>query len=537
MGLSANFIELNRPLPLFDTSANYGSSTNFYDTPWNIQAVDQALEPAANEHPFIDDIRKAILNYRLQSAAHFQFDIGVHVKRIMPVNTKVEEAALDPSLRIDVELSDFNGRVPATFRPKFRKVRRTSILKPTNKVEVFENGRATSLSNFLTKHFPSFTNHTVPEHTMQSWWQANGKHFDWNGLPTELKEHVVQFCMHAPLAHDEYRTLLTRHKSRFARRPGEKPGREFGIYEIVDQLGNWSSLLGVSHQVRAIALRLCFNGSSELLHSKGFCLFASSYEKFDNAIRRLGRYYQMVELNSLPTDDKTRALAHCYKHYPVIYPHLQQYATFAHGIRKVCLYMDFLSNMHFFKVTVGGFQRHWYTGQMTYEVFAQLPHLKEIEIRLPLQPQHGWKDYPHQRGPQLFYHLPDQACPRSLHQFIYERIAEVLAPYPYVRVKNFGDEHEKGRFYALRHLARQKAKFTANDLTALYAECGGGIQLQEPVEQEVWDNGETEQQPTFQEIVRAEDGAEPFFPPKCRCDVRCNLVYTKKEKHRRRLWG
>ncbi|KAH7078996.1 hypothetical protein BKA63DRAFT_591864 [Paraphoma chrysanthemicola] len=542
MGLSTNFIELTGLPPQTDYPVYDFSITNFYDNPWNVQSTERIPEHAtADEHPAIDTIRKAILTFRLQSAAHFEIDIGVCINRITPVDTETREGFLDPSLRVDVELGDFTRRIPATFRPRFRKARRTGLLKPTNKIEVFENGRTTSLNTFLTKQFPVFPDRAVLDSTMQAWWNANGQQFSWADLPTEIKENVIRFCMHAPLAHDQYSARIDRHRNRFAHHPGEQPGSEPGIYEIIDQFGNWASLLGVSHQVRAIALRLCFKGTSEIQRSKGFCLFANSYEKLDNALRSLGQYYQMIEPNSLPTDDKIRALAHCYKHYPIIYPHLQQYATFAHGLRKVSLYMDFLSSMHFFKVTIGGFQRYWLKGRMTCEVFLQLPYLKEIEIRLPLQPKDGWNDYPAQRGPRLFYHVADQACPRMLHRVIYEQIAVVLAPYSYVRVKNFGDDDEKARFYDLRDKARENVKFTRKDLDDLYAECGGGVQLDEPVDQEVWDHNEEsqEQKRSVRDTAHTEvgDGTEPFFPPKCRCEVRCNLVYSKKERHRRRYQG
>ncbi|RYF34108.1 MAG: hypothetical protein EOO38_29720, partial [Cytophagaceae bacterium] len=351
----------------------------------------------------------------------------------------------------------------------------------------------------------------MPNSTMQGWWDSNGKQFDWHGLPTELKENVLRFCMFAPLEHDDYSMRVKRHHSRFARHPGENPGREFGIYEVVDKFGNWASLLGVSHQVRAVALRLCFTGHSELRCSKGFCIFAGSYEKLDNALRRLGRYYQMVEPNSLPIDDKTRALAHAYNNYPIIYPHLQQYATFAQGLRRVSFYMNFLSSMHFFKVTVGGFQRYWIPEHITYEVFQQLPHLKGIEVHLPLQPKEGWKDCHTQRGPRLFYHLTDQACPRMLHRVIYEQIAKVLAVYPYVRVKNFGDDKEKARFIALRNEACEKNKFTKKYLEELYAECGGGVQLEEPVEQAIWTHNADERQLTPQDIARSAGDEEQLF--------------------------
>lgn len=92
------------------------------------------------------------------------------------------------------------------------------------------------------------------ENTLRDFWEMNGKNFDWTNLPTELKEHVIQFCIvTAPCHPDHFH--------------GIKSVRNFNTInqwrscELVDRLRQWKSLLRVSTQVRAITLRLLFNGS------------------------------------------------------------------------------------------------------------------------------------------------------------------------------------------------------------------------------------------------------------------------------------
>jgi hypothetical protein len=53
--------------------------------------------------------------------------------------------------------------------------------------------------------------------------------FNWPGLPTELKEHILQFCIGEPHGYTDYYYRMLDYKRRYNRRPG--------IYEVVDQLG------------------------------------------------------------------------------------------------------------------------------------------------------------------------------------------------------------------------------------------------------------------------------------------------------------
>ncbi|KAH3920662.1 hypothetical protein HBI56_219130 [Parastagonospora nodorum] len=356
--------------------------------------------------------------------------------------------------------------------------------------------------------------------------------FNWAGLPTELKERIAQCCAYQPLEQGDYRQRLSRW---FDRRRPRDTRREFGIYEIIDKLTDWASLLGVSHQVRAITLRLCF------VYYGGLSLMASSCRSLASSLDRLGRYYQMMDDNGLPMDDRTKALADNYRNHPRIYPQLEQYATFRHGLRSIYLSMDFIAYMHFFKVSVGSFKQYLLPGSISYEIFEELPNLNQITFRLPRKPQQGWRDMPEQPGPPLFF--PDFPCPRILHRLIYDCIAAVLTLYPLVEVNGFIDADEKDRYESLRAAAIQDREWSPDELAELYTECGGGVKLEEPVQPGSWlvEDGEEEQNESISRQApesmagqaHDEKPEDDFFPPKCRCAEQCSQVFYEKEKKRR----
>jgi hypothetical protein len=514
MERTMNIIEFPRPLNPPNKAFDYGFKIEhrFYKS--TIDTV--------KEHPFMENIRKAVLKYRMQSAAHF--DVDVRIEQATQSRLLREDWATDPSFQIIVKFTDFKGPLIYTCQPKFRTDHKKNVLVPRNRIMVVGSGRPMAINNFLAKNFPAFEEKVSIE-TMQAWWKDNGKRFDWAGLPTELKEQVVQSCLHQPVSRDQYKEKVRRHKSRFQPRGGV--GREFGIYEIVDQLGDWSSLLGASHQIRAITLRLCFVGSSDMVYNKGFCLFTWSYATFQDAIHRLGRYYQMVTTNSLPVDDQSQALAECYKQHPKIHQHLEQYATFRHGLRRIYMTMDFFAFMRFFKVTDGGFQRYIKPGSTSYEIFEQIPHLAEIVFELPGKPRKGWKNIPGP-GPMLFHN--DQPCPRILHRLIYERIAEVLTMCSRVEVCGFVDDDEKARLKELREAAVKKSEWTAADYAELYAECGGGIELEESVQPGSWLTKAEEEDET-PPTTTTEETVDNFFPPECRCEDKCQMLFDRRQTY------
>jgi hypothetical protein len=490
---------------------------NYWTTDWQMRPEEQ--------HPFIEDIRKAILKYRLQSASHF--NCSINVAQAKHPNNPHKLTDLTPSFVLQVGFYNFgSGPVFVACQPKYRKCSRKNACVLTNDIEVLHNNEATllyvsPLHVFLGTEFPIFDMVAGPK-VMYQWWSKNGKTFDWAGLPTELKEQIVQSCMRE--ASGESDAVLGYRRKRFR--------DDRGATEIVRKFGTWASLLGVSRQVRTLALRLCFVGSSGSIGNAALCLDAFTYHTFENGIRRLGKFYQMTEAYAVPMDAKSQALARTYKQHPKIYPQLKQYATLSQGIRRIWIQMDFLQYLKFFKVTARGFQQYWRTRGLDYEVFEQLPYLNELIIELP-DPRARLRDRTRQSEPRLFYDEPF-SCPRTLHRLIYERAAEVLAPYN-VTMVGFMDELEAVYFETLRNNAIKALKFTSAELEELYLEDGGGVQLEDSVIPgvKVEDEGAAEGQVedvqctafSRREGKRKRTDAkvqDDFWPPKCRCEVLCD---------------
>ena len=466
------------------------------------------------EHPLVEKIRAHILQYRLQSAAYFDISIDIHQTRRLKQTGR--STSRIPSFRPKILFHDFSQReLYRTCRlMRNRKSSRTQNVSPDS-IQVRDPNGWTVLANFLEERFPVL-DQAVQPWIMYAWWNENGKVFHWTKLPTELKERIVQFCLHR--SHEAGYGNLTPHLHAMKRR------KRHGPHEVIDQLGAWSALLGVSRQVRAITLRLCFMGSRGLEFDKGLCLIARSYFEFSDALRRLGKYYQIMEPASVPTDEREVALAKMYRCFPRIFLELNRFATFRHGVRRINLQMDFLSYLHFFRVTVGGFERYWRPYYKDYEVFQQLPHLSELIIVLP-DAAGRLEDRATQPGPPLFFDL-DFACPRILHRLIYEQAAKILAVYDHLQVQGFIDDHEQHRFLRLRRKARMALKFRQKDLDELYTDDGGGVALEEITVPGSW-NGEPEKTWVDQEAM--DQAEEEFWPPKCRCSVRCRLVILRHQ--------
>lgn len=89
--------------------------------------------------------------------------------------------------------------------------------------------------------------------TLREFWIANGKSFNWTDLPTELKEHVIQFCIFTAPKHPDHFHRIN-HLPQLSRIDQRS-------CELIDRLSQLKSLLRVSTQMRAITLRLCFSGS------------------------------------------------------------------------------------------------------------------------------------------------------------------------------------------------------------------------------------------------------------------------------------
>ena len=479
----------------------------------------QLLVGVVDQHPSMEVIRQAVRQYQLQSPAHFELETEVHqIRRTCRSDEPTTNSTSKTVINVVLQGNSTEGRISIPVKCHIVSRKRRSKTRSWKCIVVSRDQTVSALEHFLSSNLP-IIDAPLRQGTLWRWWLNNGKQFNWAELPTELKERVIESCMHQPHSFGIYSEKHARYDQRYK---NDRKIRKPGPLEIVNQLGDWYQLLYVSHQVRAITLRLCITGGSSLTHSKGLCITASSYESLSESIDRLGDYYQMIEPNSVPTTLSEEATSKCYRRFPQIYPDLKQYATFRHGIQQISLRMDFLSFMHFFEVKAGGFQRYRKARGLTYRIFERLPNLNEIVIRLPLRPRKGWKDDPLAGGPPLFH---DQSpCPRSLHRVIYERVAEVLASHEKVTVQNFIDDDEKQRFLSARLEAVKLLKFTKTELKELYAEDGGGVELPEGMERKVELVKVAKRKDLEDEYP--EDLHNEFFPPLCHCDEPCAMSFV-----------
>lgn len=434
------------------------------------EAAADAAGPTVSSSAFISDACNKIRKYRMQSPAHFAVRINVEID--------AEDVAYEfvPARRIKALFSTGFGR-------SLKEVYRICRVNPgqngrsilDDKIFVREKRwtgkkRWVLLDKSLRMNFPP-DDRLVNQHTMERYWATNGKTFNWAGLPTELKEGVLQFCVSDLSSYkDEFHGYPAAEKLS----PRAHQDRVRHPSEVMQRLGDWKSLLSVSKQTRALALYLLFNGSDA--YPQGFCVTSDDYAGFGQRLRRLNEYYQMTQPDSVvkPGDRDASIHACMYSQFPKIYTELERYATFKHGIRKVWLQFDILGYLDFFKSMAGltmGIDIQRPEHGVTCDVFNQLPHLNQIIVDLPPSDN----DYPGRVGP-LLPHLFNP-YPRILHRLIYEQAALQLAAYEDVTVRFFADTGEERHFTALRAAARLALRVTAVELTELYADDGGGIQL------------------------------------------------------------
>lgn len=356
---------------------------------------------------------------------------------------------------------------------------------------------------------------------------------NWAGLPTELKEHILQLCLFDP----QDSVVLTDQKRRraaYARR-GFGARHDLGPYEVVSRLGAWSSLLQVSRQVRTLVLRLYFIGRRGQIDESGFHVATLTYDELGSTIRRLDRYYQLMKSGCVPTDNQTTLLSQAYKHFPRMYPELKRYATFKHGIQTIHIEMGFKAYMHFFEIKVGSFKQYLEPKSLSYRIFDQMPKVRNITIFLPGKPEGGWIDDYWRSGPQIFH--SDSPCPRILHRVIYERAAQVLVPYQNVCMTGFMDDTEEQCFSKSLAIARGQLQFTEQDFEDLYADCGGGIQLDEITQAGAWHSDQKDGDYWLEQ--RRSYVKSDLFPPKCDCTERCDRaeVWDMRESLAKLLEG
>ncbi|KAJ4357525.1 uncharacterized protein N0V89_002101 [Didymosphaeria variabile] len=454
-----------------------------------------------------DLVKETVSKYRMQSPAHF-------------------------TLHIDVQLSDtghkpkrdgFRSQLSITFQNYsriFHWLCRRHFHKglPTRKIVVC-NRKRLPLKKLLAEHFP-ISEASTSEETLRDFWNTNGKSFDWVGLPTELKEHIIQFCIvTAPRFPDKFHDITSLKSC--------GPTRMLRSCELVDRLGRWKPLLRVSTQ----------------MFDKGLCMTSYSLADFSTRLSKLESYSQISEPNSVPVNPKDpgHLLMEVYRDAPKLYPELKRYGDFSKGIRKIDISFDFVTFYRFFKVRAGGFDKEGRPCCYTYDVFEKMPHLNEIVVRLPKNRKKDWINKPHQIERPLFHAV--FPCPRTVFRILYERIAEVLAAYENVSVKNFLEKGEEERFGGLRKAAvkaLQDAKsprplqLTIEELQEIGMHDGGGLHLTkeeiQQVRQEQYEGALLNKK--SKEIKQLLDGlseeapaTDEFYPIRCECAVSCREQY------------
>ena len=410
------------------------------------------------------DMRNIIREYQLISMAHFA--------NIIDVELVQDTSECNP--RRTMHIAFIVGRgLHATDVPRLARVELDPCDIPTGMISVQEMVQGTktwvSLQTSLSMNFPP-NEALTSQDTMEAYWAANGKTFNWAGLPTELQLNVLQNCVSDICAYKDVFHNLPGAKKLSARAQQDRVRHRS---EVVQKLGEWQSIMQVSKQFRALTLDLLFKGCNA--YPLGFCVSAFSWNVFASRLRRLDTYSQMTQPWGVVKrgDRAGSGLAQQYNQFPKIYPQLDRFATFKHGIRKIYLEFDFMSYMWFFKVTAGGIHLERPKGCMTCDVFDLLPHLNQIVIALPIQYDSKKRYY----GPMLVH--DDEPCPRTLHRLIYEKVAVELAAYKNVEVHYFIDDDEKQRYTGMRQSAQLALKFSEDELVELYADDEGGIALSE----------------------------------------------------------
>ena len=142
-----------------------------------------------------------------------------------------------------------NTRINVQFGINSSVFQRDCRQSASNKVEVEEDGQLIPIMDFLKKTFPPQPSVLLNASQMDEWWSMNGKSFNWSGLPNEVRENILSHCIQKPEGYDPY------HFQGPTRWPTR--GNWYGVPEIYDQLGKWSSVLRVSSNMRNVAIRLC----------------------------------------------------------------------------------------------------------------------------------------------------------------------------------------------------------------------------------------------------------------------------------------
>ncbi|KAF2709752.1 hypothetical protein K504DRAFT_534073 [Pleomassaria siparia CBS 279.74] len=466
---------------------------------WETSPEPDPKKLTPKESAFVELIRHGVINYRFQSLPHFALHINVNPSEDPHSSGEI----LARNFMMRIRFQNYVQKVCITCRLRYRKN------KGTKEVQAWEGESWMSLQESLGRHFPA-TKANITENSMRDWWASNGSTFNWSGLPTETKENILQYCLCQPHGYGDFYYSRQGYRRSHSRAPGPR--------EVVEQFGEWAGLLQVSAEVRRLSLQILFRGT--WIWSTGLIINSYTHGQLLNSILRLSGYYQIFNTNSIPNSNDQTAVAHArqYLQFPRIYRELDNYATFMHGIRKIYLQFSFRDTLHFFKVSVGGFNRYRPAGFMTCDVFERLPHLNSICLALPTERMHKASYEP---DPQLFHET--DPCPRTLHRCIYERAAEELAWCKEVVLQFCMDIDEHERFNELHAAAKSALKFTDEELEELWKECDGGVPV-DPASDPITGT-KFEATKEIPEDKMADSQIEHFFPPKCRCPKNCRQAF------------
>ncbi|KAF2271647.1 uncharacterized protein EI97DRAFT_387424 [Westerdykella ornata] len=280
-----------------------------------------------------------------------------------------------------------------------------------------------------------------------------------------------------------------------------------------------TSLLEVSQEIRTIVLEVVF---------ENLIVYSSSIGQLARSLRRLSRYYQLSKDAGVPTTERSAVLAQIYRRFPLYFPELDRFAMMSHGLRHLHIQFDWLESLHFFKVSAGTLPLYRGRDLATVEYFERLPNLRRVDIVLP---SGWWKDRcSHtQPGPRLFHE--DDPCPRALHRFIYESIAEELVSVRELHVTGFVDETEEEMFWKARQSAKERLKITRLEAREMYMDLEGGVPVHTHVEMLLRNvqSVRSHKPRGRKEYYRYAGVEDEVFPPRCQCEVPCKEAFPDME--------
>ncbi|KAF3050752.1 hypothetical protein E8E11_009162 [Didymella keratinophila] len=279
-----------------------------FDTSNYLNGYEAAQIPRFDQSPPMDCLNEAVRQYGVQSPDHFELEVKARQAN-RPYGKSAKTNPKDNSLTMSFDVqfcgNTIEGPITVLAQCQLHRSGRRTRKKRWACLAVSHSGISEALETFLAATFPVIDG-PLRHDTLSLWWLVNEKSFNWTALPIELKERIIQHCMHQPSTYGVYSERL----ARFHRR--HKPDHDIrrpGPFELIEQLGDWLPLLSVSHQVRAVTLRLCISGGGTLPYPEGLCIPASSYRDLRERICRLRDHYQTTTANCVPVSPAEQSLS------------------------------------------------------------------------------------------------------------------------------------------------------------------------------------------------------------------------------------